>query len=165
MQIKIIIRSTAYLANPLSFSKRKEKLPHANQNVTGARRKIQLSIHIYMFKGLDNYGGLVKRLKKERQKYSPGCTGSAQILEPSQRIILKPYRAIFPTIKVNPKERDPRLVRFLSQGREANDRRQEKGMRCCQRPARHNQTLGCNLKGFQQPPPPLHQTGIDTHRW
>lgn len=83
MQIKIIIRSTAYLANPLSFSKRKEKLPYANQNVTGARTKIQLSVHIYMFKGLDNYKGLVKRLNKERQKYSPGCTGLAQIFEPS----------------------------------------------------------------------------------
>lgn len=35
----------------------------------------------------------------------------------------------------------------------------------CEKPARHNQTLGFNLKGFfQQPPPPLHQTGMDTRR-
>lgn len=38
------------------------------------------------------------------------------------------------------------------------------GMWYCEKPARHNQTLGFNLKGFQQPPPPLHQTGIDTRR-
>lgn len=83
MEIKIIIRSTAYMDNPLRFSKRKEKLPCANQNVTGARTKIQLPIHIYMFKGLDNYKGLVKRLNKATQKYSPGCAGLAQIFEPS----------------------------------------------------------------------------------
>lgn len=78
----MIFRSAAYLANPLNFSKRKEKLPYANQNVTGARTKIQLSIHIYMFKGLDNYKGLVKRLNKERQTYSPSFIGLAQIFEP-----------------------------------------------------------------------------------
>lgn len=83
MDIKIIIRSTAFVDNPLRFSKRKEKLPCANQNVTGARTKIQLPIHIYMFKGLDNYKGLVKRLNKARQKYSPSCAGLAQIFEPS----------------------------------------------------------------------------------
>lgn len=65
-----MIRSSAYLANPFGFSKCKAKLPHANQNVTRARTKIQLSVHIYMFKGLDNYkGGLVKRLAKETQNH------------------------------------------------------------------------------------------------
>lgn len=108
MEIKIIIRSTAYIDNPLRFSKRREKLSCANQNVTGARTKIQLSIHIYMFKGLDNYEGLVKRLNKERQKYSPGCAGLAQIFEPHNELFLKQHRAIFLIISVNPEERAAR---------------------------------------------------------
>lgn len=73
--------------NPLRFSKRKEKLPCANQNVTGARTKIQLPIHIYMFKGLDNYKGLVKRLNKARQKIQPRL----RWISPNFRAIIMNY--------------------------------------------------------------------------
>lgn len=128
VQIKPIIRSAAYLANPLSFSKRKEKkFPYANQNVTGARTKIQLSPCIYTFKGSDNYKGSVKRLNKETGR---NAAWAAAASAPISRATLMKYFKTAPShflaiLQVEPEDRaiPGRFGSYRTTGDRASSRR------------------------------------------